>query len=130
MLLYSSQAMPEWLKGMVAPTLMLWLCAIALGLAYSVAPDGALSWRADVASRLAFPLVIASWVSADARKRGRALCYDYDSFVFFASPLIVPVYLFKTRGRRAWLTLLCFSGIWLVALAPVFAVSVMREFAQ
>jgi len=122
--------MPEWLKGMLAPTLMLWLCAIALGVAYSVAPDGQLSGRADFVSRLSLPLVIASWVSADARKRGKALCYDYDGFVFFASPFIVPVYLFQTRGMRALVTLLCFAGIWLVALSPVFVVSIMREFAQ
>jgi hypothetical protein len=122
--------MPKWLKGMFAPTLMLWLCAIALGVAYIVAPDGQLSGRADFASRFALPLVIASWVIADARKRGKALCYDYDSFVFFAWPFIVPVYLFQTRGMRALVTLLCFAGIWLVALAPFFVVSIVREFAQ
>src|SRR5262245_16656666 len=98
--------MPKWLKGMVAPTLMLWLCAIAFGVVCTVPADGEISRRADLASRFAFPLVIASWVTADARKRGRQLCYDYDSFVFFASPIVVPVYLFQTRGARALLTLL------------------------
>ena len=83
--------MPGSLKGMVAPTLMLWFCIIAWGAACSLAPDSELSWRADFALRLALPFVMACWVSADARKRGRALCYDYDSFVFFASPFIVPV---------------------------------------
>ena len=121
--------MPKWLKGMVAPTLTLWLCAIAFGVAYSVSPDGEISKPADLASRLALPLVIASWVTADAHKRGRQLCYDYDSFVFFAYPVIAPVYLFQTRGVRAFLTLLCFAAIWLVAMSPVFVVSIMREFA-
>jgi hypothetical protein len=74
-------AMPKWLKGMVAPTLMLWLCAIAFGVAYSVPPNGEISKRADLAFQFALPLVIASWVTADARKRDRQLCYDYDSFV-------------------------------------------------
>ena len=113
---------------MAAPTLMLWFCIIAWGAAYSLAPDGELSWRADFALRLALPFVIAFWVSADARKRGRALCYD--SFVFFASPFVVPVYLFQTRGIRAFLTFLCFAGICLVAATMHFVISIIREFAQ
>src|SRR5438034_8113720 len=101
------QIMPNWLQGMVGPTLMLWLCAVALGVAYGLVPSGAeLPARTDMISRLAFPLVVASWVLADVRKRGRRLCYDYDSFVFFAGLVIVPIYLFQTRGLRAFLTLL------------------------
>jgi|ERR1041385_550490 hypothetical protein len=122
--------MPNWLKGMVAPTLMLWLYAIAFGIASSVAPGGQLPGQADLASRLALPLIISYWVTADAQKRGRQLCYDYDSFVFFASPILVPVYLFQSRGARAFLTLLCFAGIWLIAMLPVFVISIIREFAS
>ena len=121
--------MPKWLKGMVAPTLMLWLCAIAFGVAYSVPPNGEISKRADLAFQFALPLVIASWVTADARKQGRQLCYDYDSFVFLAWPIVVPVYLFQTRGVRAFLTLLCFAAIWLIAMLPVLVVSNIREIA-
>jgi hypothetical protein len=67
--------MPAWLRGMVAPTLMLWLCVLALGVAHAAVPEGELSGRADLASRFALPFVIACWVSADARKQGKALCY-------------------------------------------------------
>jgi hypothetical protein len=122
--------MPKWLKGMVAPTLMLWLCAVAFGIAALVGSNGEIPKRADLASRFALPLVIASWVTADARKRRKELCYDYDSFVFFASPIVVPVYLFQTRGVRAFLTLLCFAGIWLIAMAPSGVVAFLREFAR
>ena len=108
---------------------MLWLCAIAFGVTHSVAPDGEIPKRADLAFQLALPLVIASWVTADARKSSKELCYDYDSFVFFA-PFIVPIYLFQTRGLRALLTLLSFAGIWLVAMTPVFVISIVREFAR
>jgi hypothetical protein len=94
-----------------------------------VAPEGEVSKRADLSFQFAFPLVIATWVTADARKRGRSLCYDYDSFVFFA-PYIVPIYLFQTRGWRAFLTLLSFAGIWLIAMTPVFVVAFIREFAK
>jgi hypothetical protein len=113
---------------MVAPTLMLWLCAIACGVASSVAAAGGAATRADRVSRFAMQFVIASWVIADARKRGRGLCYDYDTFVFFAWPIIVPIYLFQTRGMRAFLTLLCFAGIWLFAVVPVIVVNIIREF--
>jgi len=122
--------MPRWLKGMVAPTLMLWLFAIAFGVASSLAPDGEISKRADLASRVALPLIIAFWVTADAQKRHRPLCYDYDSFVFFASPIVVPVYLFQTRGIRAFLTLLCFAAICLIAALPIIVVSIIRELAS
>jgi|SRR5437870_2711468 len=119
--------MPKWLKGMVAPTLMLWLFAIAFGVAHSLPHNGGISDRADLASRFALPFVIASWVIADARKRGRQLCYDYDSFVFLAYPIIAPIYLFQTRGVRAFVTLLLFAAIWLIAMLPVFVVFIIRE---
>jgi hypothetical protein len=122
--------MPKWLQEMFAPTLMLWLFAVAFGLASAIGSDGAgMPKRAELASSVALPLVVASWVMADARKRGRRLCYDYDSFVYFAWPIVVPVYLFQTRGARAFLTLLCFAGIWLVAVVAAGVVFLVREFA-
>lgn len=83
-----------------------------------------------MASRIALPLVMASWVLADAHKRGRRLCYDYDSFVFFAWPVVVPVYLFQTRGARAFITLACFAGIWLVAMLAALLIYVVRGFVS
>src|SRR5437667_2269126 len=115
--------MPKWLQGMIAPTVMLWLCVMALAIASAASAEGpGLSKRAELASRIAFSLVMASWVMADARKRRRRLCYDYDSFVFFAWPVILPVYLWQTRGARALLTLLCFAGIWLLIMLRIFIV--------
>jgi len=120
---------PKWLQGMIAPTLMLWLFAIALGVASVADPEGGdLSKRAELGARIAFPLVVSGWVMADARKRGRQVCYDYDSFVYFAWPVVVPVYLFQTRGARAFLTLLCFAGIWLIAMLAASVVLLIREF--
>lgn len=76
----------------------------------------------------ALMLVMAAWVMADARKRGRRLCHDYDSFVFFAWPIVVPIYLFQTRGARAFLTLLCFIGICIFAMLAAAVVFIIREF--
>jgi hypothetical protein len=120
--------MPAWLQGVFAPTMMLWLYAIAVAVASAIIPDGRLPWASDYVSRVALSLIVASWVMADAQKRQRQLCYDYGSFVFFAWPVVVPVYLFRTRGVRAFLTLLCFAGIWLVAMLVALVVFIVREF--
>jgi len=125
----SNAPMPNWLQKMIAPTLMLWLLAVALGIASALGPQGGgMPKRAEVVSSAALSFVVASWVIADARKRGRQLCYDYDSFVYFAWPVVLPVYLFQTRGARAFLTLLCFAGIWFVAALFAAGISVAREF--
>jgi len=114
---------------MIAPTLMLWCFSISYGVAAALDPDaGGMPERAELASSVALPLVLASWVMADARKRSRQLCYDYDSFVYFAWPVVVPVYLFQTRGIRAFLTLLCFVGIWLIGALAAGVVFLIREF--
>lgn len=95
---------------MVAPTLVLWFYFLALGFASEVAHDN-LPKRADLAASVGFGLIISYWVISDARKRGRTLCYDYDSFVYFAWYFVVPVYLFRTRGPRAFLTMLGAFGM-------------------
>jgi hypothetical protein len=66
---------------------------------------------------------------ADANKRGRTLCHDYGSFVFFLWPVVLPIYLFQTRGLRAFLTLLCFAGLWLVAGLLAFIIAFIRDLA-
>ncbi|HYV27347.1 MAG TPA: hypothetical protein VFA77_07425 [Candidatus Eisenbacteria bacterium] len=100
------KTLPKWLHGMVAPTLMLWLYAVAFGIASAMSPDGELQGRADYFSRAALAFILASWVTADARKRQLQLCYDYDGFVFFAWVLVVPVY--ATTGIGAVTTCCCY----------------------
>ncbi len=114
---------------MNAPTLMLWRYAAAVGVASALVPDDAeLPKLADLAASYAFPFIVAAWVMSDARNRGRQLCYDYDSFVFFAWPVVVPVYLFQTRGARAFLTLLWAAVIGLFAGLAAFVVTFVQEF--
>ncbi len=106
---------------------MLWLYAIAEGIASGwFLGRGPLPPAGDLASQIAFPLIISYWIIADARKRRRELCYDYDSFVYFAWLIVVPIYLFQTRGVRAFLTLLCFGGICLAGVLVALAVSFIR----
>ena len=113
--------MPKWLQEMVAPTLMLWIYAVAQGIASALGSD-----LAELAASVVLPLVISLWVMADARKRRRKLCYDYDTFAYFGWPVVVPVYLFQTRGARAFLTLLCFVGIWLIAVLAAAVIFFIR----
>jgi hypothetical protein len=48
------------------------------------------------------PTGIALWLLADARQRGRSLPYDAGTFFFLAWPILAPIYLFSTRGWRAF----------------------------
>ena len=58
---------------------------------------------------------VALWVLRDARQRRRSLPYDFDTFVFYTWAFLAPVYLFQTRGWRAFATLGWFILLWLVA---------------
>ncbi len=78
-------------------------------------PSGAPAFAAGLASLL-FLSSFGLWVLADARQRDRSLPYDFGSFVFFAWPLVVPIYLFSTRGWRAFATLGLFVLLYLAAL--------------
>ena len=118
---------PKWLQGILLPTLFLWICVVGFS-AISTLGQGETSFRADIASRLTLPFLLAWWVVADARKRGRKLCYDFDSFVFFAGPFVVPVYLFQTRGLSAFLTLLWFGGMLISGGILGATILILRDF--
>ena len=63
------------------------------------------------------PATIALWVVADARERRHCRLYDFVSFVFFLWPVIAPIYLFQTRGLRAFSTIGLFFAIFFAAIA-------------
>ena len=49
------------------------------------------------------PVIAATvWVQRDARVRGVDLGFDWGFYGFFAWPLFLPWYSFRTRGRRGW----------------------------
>jgi len=123
--------MPQWLEGMIGPTLLLWLYAVSFAVAWIAAGGrGAFSTGGDLISRWAMALVVTTWVVRDAHKRSRQLCYDYGMFLFFWWPVVAPVYLFQTRGVRAFLTLLWFAGIWLFVALTIGVVTAVREFSS
>jgi hypothetical protein len=100
------------------PTVLLWVFALSYGVVAGVVSDHGL-WLAEVT----LPFLLAYWVVTDARRRNRTLCYDFDTFVFFAWPILIPIYLFQTRGIRALMTLLYFLILWSVTWAVTVIVS-------
>jgi hypothetical protein len=62
------------------------------------------------------PAAIGLWVVTDAQRRGRSTLYDFGSFVFFFWPLIAPIYLFETRGLRAFSTIGLFLAVFFAAI--------------
>ena len=63
-------------------------------------------------------LTLAWWVYVDRRKRHYAAVYEFEAFVFFAWPLVVPYYLIQTRGWREGVVC-CLLGALLVCLPEI-----------
>lgn len=74
---------------------------------------------AALAAGYLLPAIISLWVVSDTREHRQWRLYDFGSFVFFFWPLAVPIYLFQTRGLRAFGTIGFFLGVFLAAI--VFA---------
>lgn len=66
-------------------------------------------------SRLIFSLLIVRWVQLDRASRRLTLPYEYDAFLFFAWIILLPAYLYRTRGPRGILPAI---GFFLLAFAP------------
>lgn len=71
----------------------------------------------DALSQYILALLICAWIQADAREKQKHLCYDFDTFLFFTWPLLAPIYLFQTRGLRAFITIIVFALLCAAALA-------------
>ena len=70
-----------------------------------------------------FRLILAWWVRFDRQVRGFSVPFEFDAFVFFAWPVMVPYYLYQTRGRRG---LFLATGIFGLQLMPYFTAQVVR----
>ena len=62
--------------------------------------------------------LICHWIRKDSRIHGVNWFFDWGFFLCFAWPLIVPIYLLKTRKAKAFLILLGWLGIY---VGSVFA---------
>ncbi len=68
-----------------------------------------------VLESLALLWAIGWWLQNDNRQHHVKLVYDMGMFLLIAWPFIMPYYLFKTRGLKAFLTILAFAAIYLGA---------------
>ena len=67
---------------------------------------------------MAFSLAVAIGVQSDRRTQSFGAPYEYGAFMFFLWPVLLPVYLFRTRR---WRGLAAAFGVFLLAEVPVFA---------
>ena len=81
------------------------------------------SETADLLWRFEFNLILAWWVHDDRRVRGFRVPYEFDAFVFFAWPIIVPYYLYRTRRGRG---LLLVTGIFGLHMMPYVIAQIAR----
>ena len=95
----------------------------ATGLSIFAARGVAASRSTELLWSFEFQLILTLWVAADRRNRGFSLPYEFDTFVFFAWPAVVPYYLYRSRGRRG---LLLGAGIWALYIAPYLTALTVR----
>jgi hypothetical protein len=57
--------------------------------------------------------ILYFWFAQYSRAYGLAWNMDMGWFLYLAWWAVIPYQLFKLRGRKAWLTILCFAGIYL-----------------
>jgi hypothetical protein len=116
---------------MLKPTLsvwnpLAWLFLITFLMAFAAAWMGlGGEGNLDHADRLwgfVVGVLVAWWVYSDRRARGVGMPWEFEAFVVFLWPIVVPYYLYRTRG---WYGLVLGVGFWLLFLAPalLFAVT-------
>jgi len=68
-------------------------------------------------------LFVACWVYFDRRALRVSVPYEFDAFVYFAWPVVLPYYLCKTRGARGLLLAGLFYALFIV---PALATVILR----
>lgn len=63
-----------------------------------------------------FSLLLAWWVGSDRKDKKFSAPFEHEAAVFFGWPIVVPYYLYRTRGRKG---LLLGLGVWGLYLSPV-----------
>ena len=80
------------------------LLLVAVHLTYSVTMAAYGEYASEAANYVfafGFQLLLMWWVYVDRHRRRYPVPFEFEAFVFFAWPLVVPYYLFRTRGMRA-----------------------------
>jgi hypothetical protein len=93
------------------------LCVSALRGSDAHLGPGALLWT------LEYRILLASWVNLDRKARAVPLPFEFDAFVFFAWPIAVPYYFYRSR-RKHWLA--AAFGVWGLYVVPNMIASAIR----
>jgi hypothetical protein len=72
---------------------------------------------------LEFQALLAIWVRIDRRRRNVSLPFEFDAFVFFGWPVVVPYYLYRTRGSRG---LFVTAAVYMLYVAPTVISTIVR----
>jgi len=79
----------------------------------------------ELLRQIGYRWVIGWWLVDDGKKRGIRWIHDLGMFLAAAWMIIIPYYVFKTRGKKGFITILIFIGIfagtYLISLAVYFA---------
>ena len=73
-----------------------------------------------------FRLIFTWWVRFDIRARAVSVPFEFDAFVFFAWPIVVPYYLWRSRGLRG---LIFGVGIWALYITPDLTARLVHNIA-
>jgi len=73
-----------------------------------------------------FRFILALWVSFDRRTRDLIVPFEFDAFVFFAWPFVLPWYLYRTRG---WSGLLYAAAAYGLSVLPDLTASIASIFS-
>jgi hypothetical protein len=71
-------------------------------------------------------LFIALWVYLDRKGRHLNLPFEFEAFVFFAWPIVLPYYLVKSRGARGLLLAALFFALLILPSVVVETVRLLR----
>ena len=85
---------------------------------YATRPEAtALLWSFE------FQILLAIWVRMDRRRRNVSLPFEFDAFVFFGWPVVVPYYLYRTRG---WRGLIVIAAVYMLYVTPEVISTIVR----
>lgn len=93
----------------------MWYCLAASSLHASLRTPSAVANVAEQIALLLFASALGQWATADARQRGLTLPLDFGLYTLFAWAIVLPAYLFRTRGWRGLVTIAWFALLYVGA---------------
>ena len=110
--------MPQLLSRIASPTSLLYVFLVVTQIVNGVyaAREAMPPPLYGLLYPIAFLWIVGWWMLKDSRKRGVGWVFDMGLYLFIAWPFVLPYYLFKTRGAKAFLLILAFVGVCVAAL--------------